>query len=91
MNVVEIIEIQSSGIDQKNIELHLKKLILETSGRANQPRIRAYKLATMDTGFSIHLFYNSKNVKKEGSAFGLCLTSTMKEFGLVCHTVWIEM
>jgi hypothetical protein len=45
----------------------------------------------IDTDFSIHLFHDSKKVEKSGSPLGLRLASALKEFGLVNHSIWIEM
>ena len=45
----------------------------------------------IDTDFSIHLFHDSKKMERSGSSLGLCLASALKEFGLVNHSIWIEM
>ena len=91
MNCLEIIEIRSACGCQKSIDSKLKILIEETTTDANQLNLRVFRHATLDTGFCIHLSYDSDRIENEGRAIGIHLASAMKEFGMVNHTVWIEM
>jgi len=45
----------------------------------------------IDTDFSIHLCHDSKKVEDGGSRLGMRLVAALKEFGLVNHSVWLEM
>lgn len=91
MNWLEIIEIRSACGCQKLIESKLKNLIEESIQNTEHLNLRVYKLATLDTGFCIQLLYYSGQKENEGSIIGINLASAMKEFGLVSHTVWLEM
>lgn len=91
MNWLEIIEIRSACGCQKLIDSKLKNLIEETTQNAMQLNLRIFKHATLDTGFCIHLLHDSNQIEDEGSTIGIHLASAMKEFGMVNHTVWIEM
>ena len=73
-----------AGIATENLTNELDK---ETKKQA----IKAYSRVMIDTDFRIHLFHDSKNVENSGSQLGLCIASALKEFGLVNHSIWIEM
>jgi hypothetical protein len=45
----------------------------------------------IESDFSIHLFHDSRQIEVNGSSLGLQLVSSLKAFGLVNHSVWIEM
>jgi alkyl hydroperoxide reductase subunit AhpF len=68
----------------------LKALIDEAHKKAEQQAIKVYNHVAIDTDFSIHLLYNSVKADINGSPLGLQLVSTLKKFGLVNHSVWIE-
>ena len=53
--------------------------------------IKSYSRVMIDSDFSIHLFHDSKKVENNGSPLGLRLALALKEFGLVNHSIWIEM
>ena len=54
-------------------------------------RIRIYHREKIDTDFCIILSHTEETVLGEGSPLGLRLTAALKTFGLVNHSVWIEM
>jgi len=54
-------------------------------------RIRIYHREKIDTDFCIVLSHAEENVMSEGSPLGLRLAAALKAFGLVNHSVWIEM
>jgi len=63
----------------------------EVYERTKNNAVKAYCRLMIDTDFSIHLFHDSKKVEKSGSPLGLRLAAALKEFGLVNHSIWIEM
>ena len=65
----------------------LKKMINEADKETKTKKIMAYRHVTIDSDFRIHLFHDSKTT----SPLGLSLASVLKEFGLVNHSIWIEM
>lgn len=90
MSWLETIEIRSAGNRKKLIEAQLEYLISSIDKGTRGTTTIIYKLATMETDFSIHLLHNSGNVGHDGSLLGQHLASALKEFGLVSHRVWIE-
>ena len=91
MKWLEIIELRSVGSNRELVESQLQKLINEVEKEAKKQAINVYSRITIDTDFRIHLFHDSKMVKNKKSPLGLCLASALKAFGLVNHSIWIEM
>lgn len=91
MKWLEIIELRSVGTNQELLQSHLQQLINEVKREAQKQTIKAYHHVAVKADFSIHLMHDSENADSEGSPLGLRLTSALKEFGMVNHSVWIEM
>ncbi len=88
MKWLEIIELRSGNSD---LESQLEKIVNEVEDEINKQAIKAYSRVQIDTDFSIHLFHDSEKVENSGSQLGLRLASALKEFGMVNHSIWIEM
>ena len=91
MKWLEIIELRSTGKKRTLLELELQNLISDVNQEAKQQAIKVYSRVIVDTDFSIHLYHDSEKIEKSGSPLGLRLASALKEYGLVNHSVWIEM
>jgi len=91
MKWLEIIELRSVGSDRELLESQLQKLINEVEKEAKKQAINVYSRVMIDTDFRIHLFHDSKIVDNRKSTLGLRLASALKSFGLVNHSIWIEM
>ena len=90
MKWLEIIELRSVGSNLELLESKLDKIINEVEDEIKN-QAKAYSRVQIDTDFSIHLYHDSKKVENSGSELGLRLASALKEFGLVNHSIWIEM
>ena len=91
MKWLEIIELRTVGSDRELLESHLQELIQQVDKETQMQSIKTYRRVMLDTDLSFHLFHDSKNVERNGSPLGLRLASSLKEFGLVNHSVWTEM
>jgi len=91
MKWLEIIELRSVDSNRELLESQLQNLINEVDKETKKQAIKSYSRVMIDTDFSIHLFHDSKKVENSGSPLGLRLASALKEFGLVNHSIWIEM
>jgi len=91
MKWLEIIELRSVGDKRAVMELQLKSLIDEVKQETRQQAIKVYSHITVETDFSIHLYNDSKSTDISGSPLGQRLVSALKEFGLVNHSIWVEM
>lgn len=91
MKWLEIIELRSVNRNRDLLKSQLQNLINEAEQEAKKQTIKVYSRVVVDTDFSIHLFHDSKKVENSWSPLGLNLVTALKEFGLVNHSVWIEM
>ena len=87
---LEIIEIRSLGGNREILKTQLQDLINDLSKEAELWSVKIYRQVILETDFSIHLFHDSE--KPETSCSTICsrLVSSLKDFGFVNHTVWIE-
>ena len=91
MKWLEIIELRSVNRNRELLKSQLPNLINEVDKEAKKQAIKVYSRVIVDTDFRIHLFHNSNKIDNSGSPLGLRLASALKEFGLVNHSIWIEM
>lgn len=90
MKWLEIIELRSVDRDRVLNELDLMSLVDEADPGSKLQESKLYVHGTVETDMSVNLIYDSENVDTRGSPLGLRLTSTLREFGLVNHSVWVE-
>ena len=91
MKWIELIQLRSVNSNRKLLESKLQRIILEVDKKRKKKAIVAYSRASIDTDFSIHILHESKKVEDGGSRLGLSLVAALKEFGLVHHSIWIEI
>ncbi len=91
MKWLEIIELRSVESNRELLESQLQKLINEVDKETKKQAIKVYSHTTVETDFRIHLLHDSKEADISGSPLGLHLASALKKFGLVNHSIWIEM
>ena len=91
MKWLEMIELRAAINNRKLLESQLQQLMHDVDQEAHTQLIKVYRRVMLDTDVSIHLFHDSTPVERDGSPLGLRLASSLKEFGLVNHRVWIEM
>lgn len=90
MEWLEIIEIRAVGNQRKIVESQLQNLIDEFNQEANLQAIKVYRNVMLESDLSIHLFHNSAISETGCSAVCTRLVSSLKDYGLVNHTVWFE-
>jgi hypothetical protein len=59
--------------------------------KSNPRTIKAYSHVSINTDFSIHLIHDSEKPEYGGSRLGVNLVAALKAFGLVNHSVWVEI
>lgn len=91
MEWLEIIQLRAVESNTEMLESRLQELMNEVDVETKRQSIKAYSHSTVCTDFSVHLFHESKIVEHFGSRLGLRLASALREFGLVDHSIWIEM
>lgn len=88
MKWVEVIKLRSAGKVPESLRAILSGLL--ENGPSGLTEARLYRHALWEMDWSLHLHWESEHSEKEGSALGLRLAQTLKEFGLVDHSSWIE-
>ena len=91
MKWIELIQLRSAGSNREILEFKLQNLINEVDSKRKKQVIAAFSRVSIDTDFSIHIFHDSKKVENGGSRLGLRLAAALKEFGLVHHSIWMEL
>ena len=90
MKWIEIITLRSSGDVQKSLIPKLLKPVVEDKEKNGLVSMKIYRNPWIDTDMSIHLRWESTRVEQQGSAMALRLAQTLKEFGLINHSTWVE-
>ena len=90
MKWLELIEIRITGQDHDLIESYLRHLI-EQIIEENKQQIKIYHKLHLETDFSIHLVHDADDAGPDGSALGQNIVSVLKEYGLVNHSIWVQM
>jgi hypothetical protein len=90
MKWLEIIEIRAAGGQREVVESQLQNLINEFKKEANIKAIKIYCNVILESDLSIHIFHNSPISESGCSAVCNRLVSSLKDYGLVNHTVWFE-
>ena len=91
MKWLEIIELRSAGVDREELNEKLVDLITEVEEHNREQDVRTFSKAVLNTDFSIHLYHESEALPGNGSTLGLNLAAACREFGLVNHSIWMEL
>ncbi len=90
LEIIELRTLLNKQDKQKLLDLNFQRMMAETGQDKNPPVIKVFNHGTIDTDYSIHLMFNLQQDNLKKSPLGLHLTSLLKEYGLVKHTIWIE-
>ena len=91
MKWLETIELRSTEGNRKSLESQLLKLVNEVNRKTENHAIKVYNRSAIGTDFCIQLLHDSRKVVANGSQLGLHLVSELKAFGLINHSIWVEM
>jgi len=91
MKWIEVIQLRSVNCDRESLKTELQKLVNEVEKEKKKQAIKIYNRALLSTDFCIQIVHDSNNAENCGSPLGLRLVSALKDFGLVNHSIWIEM
>ena len=89
MKWLEIIKVRTAGNHDGLLEEFLSSLA-KVDQRGGLMEIKTYHHATLGTDLSVQLLWESDRPEQNGTALGLRLAQTLKEFGLTDHSIWIE-
>jgi len=88
MRWLEIIKLRSS----RNNTGAFKEILasVDELSQSGLTEIRVYRHAVLESDLSLHLYWETKGPERDGSGLGLHLAQTLKDFGLLDHTIWIR-
>lgn len=52
--------------------------------------VKLYRNAALATDLCLTLLWERKSLPVQGTALGLCVAESLKEFGMVHHAVWVQ-
>ena len=93
MRWMETIKVQSATGKEHTTEHELTVLAHEIQKNPDRQGLREAAVsghATVYGCFALRLFWDTDDPKPSGSVLGISLAQSLKAFGLVDHSVWIE-
>lgn len=90
MKYLEIIELRTSDMDSKNLGKILVRFMDDLNKEYENCRVQLYRHLTVKTDWSFHVRIQTGINTTFPSQLGLRIASTLKEFGLVHHSIWSE-
>jgi len=93
MRWMETIKVQSATGKEHTAEHALMVLACDVHNNPDRQGFREATVsrhATVAGFFALRLFWDTDNPKPLGSMLGMSLSQSLKAFGLVDHSVWIE-
>lgn len=93
MRWLETIRVQSATGKEKTTENELTILVREIRENTDRQGLRATTVSnhvSVPGYFALRLFWDTDDLQARGSLLGINLAQSLKVFGLVDHSVWIE-
>ena len=93
MRWMETIKVQSATGKEHTAEQELTVLAREVQENPDRQGLRKAAVsshATVPGYFALRLFWDTDDPQPRGSTLGMSLAQSLKAFGLVDHSVWIE-
>jgi len=90
MDWLEIIELRTVNGIHKKMESTIRSIIEDFRESAADYIVRVYNRFGLESDISIHIINKSEKPDINGSQAGMQLVSSLKEFGLTNHSIWIK-
>lgn len=91
LKILERIDLRSNSENRVLLLKELNELVIKTAEKNEAGNIKIYMHHNIGSDFSIHLHRKISDTEKFESDLGIRLVSSLKEFGYVNHSIWIEM
>ena len=88
MKLLEVVELRTAAGTAAKVEEYLRDWVRQYDRGAVVAR--SYRHASLETDFSIHMSYESNNDETVPFTAGKQLAASLKDFGLVHRSVWVE-
>lgn len=89
MKWLEVIHLRYVNLDAEQIESFLAQLIDDVQREKGAPMFDFYRDANLKNDVCLQLHHGSREVAMSGSSMGIYISSLLKKYGMVDHTVWI--
>ena len=90
MKWMEIIKLRVAENNQAPLIRELAELLAGMKHEDGLREIKLFHNVVVNSDLSIHLYWETAQVERRGSAPGLCLMHVLKAYGLISHSLWIE-
>jgi len=93
MRWMETIKVQSATGKEQTTEHELTVLALDVQKNSDRQGLREAAVsshASVPGCFALRLFWDTDDPQPRGSLLGISLAQSLKVFGLIDHSVWIE-
>ena len=90
MSRIEIIHLRVNGVRSVKAAKDLLKQALKTNASEIAQSVKVYHHQSIEEDLCVILDWKTAEMAKSWCDLGLHLTSALKEFGRVDHSVWIE-
>lgn len=91
MKWAELITVRSTDNRVETLTPALQELMSDVVRKYGPKHIQIYHRERIETDFCIILSHDGGPILNYGSQLGLRITSALRAFGLVNHSVWSEM
>jgi hypothetical protein len=90
MKWLETIGLRCAGNREKTVVMDLLQNITVLEEAAGRVGVEVYQSALVENDLSIHIHGGSETFSHGKSSIGLSLTRTLRQFGLISHSVWVN-
>ncbi len=90
MRWIEIIRLRTGPTREKEVASLLLEMTKEVEGTPDLRHANLYRNIAVPSDISLHLSWSGLGLEPRESAMGLRIAETLKAFGLLDHSLWIE-
>lgn len=90
MHRIEIIHLRVNRVHSVNAVKDLLEHALKTNSNEISHLVKIYHHQSIDEDLCVILHWNTAEMTRTLSDLGLRLTSALKDFGRVDHSIWVE-
>jgi hypothetical protein len=87
---MEMIRLRTTTAHMREVDSLLFEATRHAEGDEGLIRLRIYRSASLLTDIAVSLVWDTSPGAAAGSRAGLSISTALKSFGLVDHSVWIE-
>ena len=91
MQWMEEIKLRIADKNPEVVEGKIMKIIKDLGDNGDMKEVNLYHSAVVNNDVSVHLYWDTEGAEPQGSATGLCLVHVLREYGLISHSVWVDL